>query len=742
MNKRRYRVFGSAVLPVLAAVGATSPARAADEPAADAGGLEEIVVTAQKRPESLQTVPLALSALTGATLESRHIDTLDDLSQEIPSLVSYSNSAGTPQYYIRGMGNNVRGGAFDGDVGVFLNGVYLSNPVMYNLDYTDLDEVEVLRGPQGTLFGRNVVGGAVSYRYREPTEETRMGAEATVGNYDELDGKFFASGPVADKLYAGIALSTRNHSGYDFNTTTGQHVEDESFTAGHATLRYVPTDDLDIQLMGDMSRRTGDGGWEILYNAGKEPTAHSELSDPRVANQFSDDGYLNYENDGFTLQTNWKLPFGTLTSITAYRKAWREYRNISTPPDVPAVFPGPVVGQESNILYNQFGRENTSQESQEIRLASATNQRFKWVVGLYYFHDKDDYNPSIQYEFFNYKEAGTYGTEQWSATTSYATFLNASYDILDDLTAQAGVRGSHDEKDAQTLAYGPNFTPWTTDGVKTPAGYDVYGSGSWNAVTPTFSLNYRLLSDKFLYATVSKGYKSGAFYAPLEDAVAARTPVNPEYVWNYEFGAKTEWLDRRLRANVSAFYDDYSQLQVNAIETLPSGLGTHVLLNAGKTVSKGVESEFTAAVTRQLLLYASYTYLWTDIEQTDAAAGATLHVGDQLPYSPHNKLNVGAAYTADLGSALVATARLDYSYMSGYFSTLPDDPLGFNTPLKRVDGGLLFDFPQSRWSLEFWGKNLTNQVRAYVITPITGFGYYGALDPPRTYGFTIRYKGN
>lgn len=706
---------------------------------ADDVRLDEIVVTAQKRAENLQTVPLALSVYSADTLQSQNIASLGDLKFRVPSLVYDEFSAGQPRYYIRGIGNNLQSGAVDEDVGVFIDGVYMGRPEMSNNDFLDIESVEVLRGPQGTLFGRNVVGGAITFNTRKPDEQVRAGGNFTVGNYNQTDVAAYVSGPISDKVFGKIAATSRNRDGFYFNTTTNNDVEDAQFAGARGALRFLPNDTLDIQLNADVSRRRGTGSWAYLYRTGPVFSAPAQ-PDPYRGAHYTDDGVADIDNQGASLNIDWETALGTVTSITAFRDSKMAVRFNTTGDDVGELGDPPV--DASNLLFVQGYHADTEQFTQELRIASPATERLTWVAGAYFFHNDVDYGQENTYRFTEFFSEGVFGTESPSKTTAYAVFANAAFDITDQLAIQAGVRYSYDEKKIHYTSYGQSFLgPYTIDGVPV-AGYDVTAEKDWDAVTPAVSLNYQLTPDVFFYATASKGFKSGGFTSGSEatEARVVQTPFNPEFAWNYEVGAKTEWLDRRMRFNVSAFHIDYTDLQLRIlVQLLPlPSLPVEIVGNAGKTVSQGVETELDFAVTSALDVYGSYTF--TDTEIKEMVLAGVDQAGHRLAKAPKHKVFVGGSYTVPLGEKYTATARVDYTYSSDYHSNPTNDPVEL-VPLRRnLDAGLRFETEGGRWGIELWGKNLTDEFHPSAVTSVFGTGYAVPLDPPRTYGATVRFQ--
>lgn len=698
------------------------------------GTLEEIMVTAQKRSESLQAVSLSLTAFSGDFLEKSRIENFTDLETRVPGLVYEDFSPGQPRYFIRGIGNISKSAAMDGAVGIFVDEVYLGRPEMLNNNFFDLARLEVLRGPQGTLFGRNVVGGAISFFTRVPDEELRMKASVTYGNYGLVEGQYAISGPISDKLFAGVSVAGRLHDGYAFNETTGNDVGDEQFVSGRATFRYLPNDDLEVTLRADASRRRGTGTWWDLYSEGSFSQGNSN-ADPRRGAMATEDGFGDVDNEGVSLTVDWQTNIGTFRSISAYRHSILRSRANTTGLYV-AELDDPERFNYHHTLFIQEDDQWTDQYTQEFRLTSDGEGPLNWVTGLFYLHDDVERLNITDYRFVFYGTEGVSQNIQNNQTDSYAAYANVSYDITQDLKLQGGLRWSHDKKHFSTVASGDPFTPYTSGGVPV-SGFSAEAKNSWSAWTPAISLNYNLARDKFVYASVSRGFKSGGFGGQT-DQVAAESSFAPEYAWNYELGAKTEWLDRRLRLNVTAFYLDYTDLQVGIItQPDPDLPPIGVAGNAGKARVKGVELEWNVVPIEGLNIYGNYAYTKSDIK--DLVVGGTDLTGNRLARAPKHKFFAGTSYTVPLAGGSSLTGRVDFTYSSRFFNTINNSPVAVVPGQHTLDGSLRYDMADGRWALEVWGKNLTDELNINSIADVIGDGY-ASYTEPRTYGITAHFK--
>jgi iron complex outermembrane receptor protein len=707
-----------------------------EEQERESPALEEIVVTATKREENLQSVALSITAFSRDFLEDSNISDLDDLETRVPNFTYDTFSPGVPVFNIRGIGDASRSGAVDTAVGVFVDEVYMGRPVMMNADFHDIERVEILRGPQGTLFGRNVVGGAVSFYTSRPSEEVVANLSMTYGKYDQRDAKGFVSGPISENVFGKISVVTRNHDGYAFNATTDNDIEDDQFFGARAALRFVPDDSLDIQLNVDTSRRRATGLWWDLIREGPFAIGQSN-PDPRRGRNHDDDGFSDSDVKGASLHIDWESGFGTVTSITAYREAEMSDRANTTGLFV-AELTDPNRFLEHFTLFIQQADMEAEQVSQEVRIASDLNSRFNWVAGAFYFHEEVDQTriQDYRFHFFNIEGQGIFNAE--TDTDAYAFFANGTYNFTDALSLQAGIRWSEDNKDHILSTGGVNYIPYTVNGAIVP-GWIATGDGSWDAFTPSFSLNYHVTDEHFLYATVSRGFKSGGFNDLETERAAAELPFAPEFAWNYEIGAKTEWFDRRLRFNASAFYLDYTDLQVTVVlQPDPNFPPIFVTGNAGSAEVKGVETEWTLVPFDGATLYGSYTF--TDSELKNLFLGPVDASGNKLSRAPKHKLFLGGDFTFPVTDFANATIRMDYTYTDETFNTLGNSPVERIPSKETLDASLAFATTDGRWELVFWGKNLFDELAINTITEVPVLNGYGTFEPPRTYGATVRFN--
>lgn len=703
------------------ATGTTAQPGSAQDAASDTA-IGEIVVTATRRSERLRDIPVSIAAFGGAQLQQSgvfDITQLDRLAAGVQVATAYG---GYQRITVRGIGSQQVMPGGNPSVAVHRDGVYLQANSDFGLGFFDVERIEVLRGPQGTLYGRNATGGAVNVITGEPTSEFKAGGTVTLGNYNLVETEGYAAGPiVGEELTGRIAFKTRKDDGFVRNIFNGDAYNGSDFAGARGKLRFEPNPGFSIELSADFNR---DNAVALPY-----------FTRARTGNP------LPFENSGGILppppNVNLDYPnrkhatiWGTLATIEAdlggvdlkSLTAFRKYK-LNTMLDTDG---------QSQDLSHSATIENLKQISQELTLSSPAGQDFKWVAGVFYFHlDTDGYR-SLAFP--------QRGTAQINIIPSlkgdaYAVFGEASYPVLPALTLTVGGRFSYEKKSIfQTQGFAGTFI---TENLKE----------TWKDFSPKASLLYKVSDAVNAYATVSKGFKGGAFNGY---ALQGRA-VQPEKVINYEIGLKNSFFGGRLKANLSAFYMDYTNLQVSIYQTNPlTGASTAALANAATARIKGVEFDFDARPVEGLTIYGNASYLDAKFKSwpnaiDPARGGATFDVsGNQLPYAPEWSANIGASYAIPVGEWGSATLLGEYSYRSRtYFSAFEDNFLS-QAGYGLVNARLTFEDADKHWQLAVWGKNLGDKLAINEAlenySAITG--QRATLFPiaPRTYGVTIGYK--
>jgi len=704
--------------------------QAAAQKAPDAE-VSELVVTAQRVEENIQQVPIAVSAYSAAALQRQSIETIQDIAIRTPGFSAGAVDPIQSNFAIRGIGSAFgisQNAGGDASVVVFVDGVYAGRGGTPDIDAMNLERVEVLRGPQGTLFGKNTVGGLIQYVTKKPSADTSFRVEGQYGNYDRLQFNARGNVPINDKVFVSLGASIKKRDGYEYNETTGNDVNNQDLKTGTVAVRFLPTEDLDIVLAADFTDQdqkgnprhnncdaTLDNG---IHCAGINP-------DPRVVNAFTD-GYLRRWLRTYRGEVNWTTAFGTLTSITALRDVTLNFR---TP-----FFSNPV-RPPAQIESTETDHENNSQFSQELRLAfDGMDGKLKGQVGAYYLHEDNNRIEDLQQDFPAPAQTGIATYPQEVSGKSYALFGQLSYAITDQLTATAGLRQTWEKKDGHFIGRKVSG-PGTPPPLGAAGNYDVRASQKWNALTPRFALDYQMNDDVLVYASATRGFKSGGFQGLAGNAASQSTPYDPEYAWSYETGFKSQFWDRKALFNASIFQTNYKDLQVSQLVPLCCV----VVGNAATAKIKGAEFEFMIRPVEGLQIDGSYARL--DAKFTNFAAGASAnYTGKDLPRSPKDKVHFGVQYTTDI-QGWGALARVDYTNQSHMYFEASNIPQQKQEGYINVDARVSLTSPDKQWEVAVWGKNLTDEL---VATYVTYFGAYRQTlvpyAPPRTYGVTLVWK--
>ncbi|HVZ68571.1 MAG TPA: TonB-dependent receptor [Rhizomicrobium sp.] len=726
MSIHRIALKSSVAAATLLCAGAL-PAFAAEEDA-----VETVIVTAEKVEQDIQRIPLSVTAFSAQDIEKSHIETLTDVALRTPGFTATAFTPAEPNLTIRGIGSaeavsqNAGG---DPSVVLYMDGVYLGRGGIADIDAYSLERIEVLRGPQGTLYGKNAAGGLVNFITKKADDETYVHASATVGNYSTINGSAQVNVPLTDNLFFAGGVASKNRSGYEYNESTGNHVNDEHVSTVQGQLRYIPSNDLEIILAGDYTHQDQKGNpRHNNCNAALAGGIHCVgiNPDPRVVDAYTD-GYLRRDLADARFEVNWTTPLGTVTSITAYRDT-----RLGT---LTPFFSNPV-NPPAQIESTEIDAEKNHQVSQELRLAfDAMDDRLTGVAGFYFLHEDNNRTETLIQDFPAPSISGTAAYPQHLSARSVAIFGQANYKIFESLTATFGARMTWENKDGEFAGFLVSGATPTSLPPPLSGNYDVTASKSWSAFTPKAALEWQVTDDAMTYFSASRGFKSGGFQGIAGSGISQQTPYDPEYAWSFEVGAKTRWLDNHVQLNGDIFQTNYSGLQISQLIPLV-GL---VIGNAAEARIRGAELEFVVIPVNHVQLDGSYTYLDTTITKCDPAA-SICHVGNELTRAPRNKLNFGVQFDQDLGFS-VLSARLDYLYTSKYYFEITNIPTQTQDGYSMVDGRIAFTSPNDHWEVALWGKNLND---ALVATYITAFAPYGQVlvpyAPPRTFGVTLSFK--
>jgi len=718
-NSRKVLATGVA----LAALMTTASAWAQTAPAAldpqQATSVDEIIVTAQRRSQRLQDVPVTVTVFGAEELEQARIKDVDDVATRTPGLQFDAFPASQPRIAIRGIGSTDRGAAGDPSAAVFLDEIYLGRPGMVAFDAFDIERIEVLKGPQGTLYGRNVVGGAINIVTQRPDFDAfGVSTEATIGNYGRLEGAAVLNAPFADgKAAVRASGSWRTHDGYTDNSFTGGEVDDQDTRSGRLQIAAQPSERLRLGLTIDGTRDRAAGPANRVLDLDETDPLSMFWTVNRDRDSFagSTDGFQDRDTWGVRGEAQFDLSFATLTYLGSYRDL-----DYSTAYDFDGGNP------TTNFIQISGGNDEQSQtSSHELRLSSLPDSPIQWVAGLY------NYNGETLRLDTLILDLGGEGTEVYTQDadlTSYAVYGDVTVPVGDRISLVAGLRYSDDEKDYRISNTAGNTI------FRGDEQFDVSASASFDALTWRLGADYRLAEDHLLYVMVSRGFKSGGFQDLPGTAEEAADPFDPEYATQFEIGQKSVFLDGRLTWNNTVFVMDYTDLQTR--RTLPNG--AVVTDNAGAATIKGYETYLSWRPFGGARLVAGYGY--TDATFDDYRVDDTTnYAGNRIARAPEHKLVLSPSYDWDLASGASIRLAADYRYESLIYEDNSNTGPERREPTNFYDARLIYTDASDRWSVSLWGKNLSDEVTRSFQGAFLGANF-GAYAPPRTYGLSLNWK--
>ena len=735
-----FLMLGVATLPAPAP--AQDSAASADDASDSALLLDDVVVTAQKREQRIQDVPMSMTAFNAEQLEAMKLRDLQDLTIGIPNVGfdDIGSLPGTANFSIRGMGINSSIPSLDPAVGMFIDGVYMGTNSLLLYDTFDLENIEVLRGPQGVLFGRNVVGGAVLLNTRIPTNQF----EATIRSVVEGGGKapnFFntatLNAPLTNTLAARLTVHSNQDQGWFKNQRDGKAFGAQDMLMLRPVLSWRPTENLELTLRYEYQNIESDGA--AVQNV--------DYYDRRGHKFYVDeDGYLDAETHFFNARADWDVAFGngTLTNIFAWRKARGD------------TF-GDVDGQPENPIYPlhqiKFGTGlKTEQFSNELRYVGRFFTRLQITTGAYYFTNSLDYFETRQLGFANGPLIHQFGGGYYEVDT-VGLFLNLDYDLTDWLTLTGGLRYTHEEKEAD-IAYLLN-NQFVNDpdnpgchmlrGRRCPI--DSSDDESWNTLSPKVGLTLRPVDQIMVYWHWTRGFRSGNYNVRITSIRSAdqEGPSDEEQVDNFELGFKTT-LGTRARLNGAVFFNVIKDMQRDvSIPGGPSGVVQDVANTADAEIF-GVELDGSYVLADRLILQGSmgfldakYTDIWYDISGDGITDGKDKDL--DLIRAPVWTYSLGLRHSLPLGSHSRLDSRVHYAYRDREYSQ--DNNALSNRQLKKVEAGLDLHLNNSQWVIGLYGKNLLDEVGHGVNSisrnPHNGFGGFSSLSKGRVYGLELTY---
>jgi iron complex outermembrane receptor protein len=726
-----------AVTALIAAQPAMSQTRTEETSAsADETGVTDIVVTARKQSESLQDVPMSIAAISGEALESAGYTELNDVARLSGNVFFEAADRTKPQIYIRGIGTRSYDAGSDSSVGVFVDGVYLGRFGALDMDLMDVERVELLRGPQGSLYGRNTIGGAISVVSRDPASslEGRLSGELGTG---EVGGDWLysvgasVSGPLAgDDVRGSLSVSRRYRSGYQPVAIANIRGGSEDAWSGRGKL-LVELGGSTLRLSADYSRLDGPPlvlvpnqlGGAADNPGGLTPgfVSPAEPADPyRLSMDALGQGIIKTTYGG---SAQLDVPFGAfeLTSITALRKLKIEELDDLDGTTLP--------------FQVYLANEDGSQFSQEIRL-NYESDTLNILAGAYYSSEDVDrseiinFGPASILSFFVAPAPLRWDFDVSLQAKSYALFGQIQWEPVENLSLTVGGRYSWDEK---AVAFDTRTTvPFVITNYSTSL------SRQWESFDPSVSLSYNFNEDVMGYVSYTSGFKSGAFQFIAVSPSIAEQVAEPESVDSFEAGLRTTLLDRHLRLNAAVFSMDYQNLQQLRLVPIGGGVTRILIGNAGSSRIRGFEMEGRAVFDSNWSLDFSYGYL--DAKFTDYVFNSTLDFsGNRMQRAPKHTLSLGVNFEAETGMGDLAT-RIGYAYRSSFFFEADNnliDPESLEGGLGLWDASI--NLKNGNWTFGLWGRNLTDERYRRQVLNSTGNAQRGIWAEPRTFGARIAY---
>jgi outer membrane receptor protein involved in Fe transport len=746
---------------------ADDPALVAGAPAGDVPEprLAEVLVTAQRRKENLQNVPISVQVIGSGALENSNFNNFQNLAQVVPS-VHIQQGGSSSEIFIRGVGSGEAQQALEQSVGLFVDDMYFGRSRSTTTTFLDLNRIEVLKGPQSTFFGNNAIAGALNVITNKPGKTFGASARLLYGQDEQYAAEGVLNIPLGSDFGARLAVTENGIGGWLKDVATGQTLPTENHLAGRLTLAYAPGAEFDATLKAEASRDRQRGDLHLQIADCPPPAPFSPgpfcqtainthlptYQDNRLGDLEAEESGqgTNIDNTVYELTANYRFSGQTLTSVTGYyRYNYAQNLDLSGTPQ---------------YLANTLAPEWYHQLSQELRLASPSDQPIEYLFGLYFQTDHLFYRQDVGYGFLTpviasippfaplvpylpIGEAFDYSQQEHS----YAGFGALTWNATDRLKLSAGFRWTEVRK-----SFLRNFYYGTAGSVADPFGPLIplpaavasmpaalfgtpvgllYASRTDSAPLPSARVQYQVSPDKMLYLSYARGFKAGGFNGSDTTGIEANMPFGPEHVDAYEVGFKSEWLHDTLLVNLDAFRSDYSDLQVSVETGYQTGNGVALVRNAASSRSQGVELETRWAATQALRLAANVTYLKSYyVSYPNAAPNAVeqfYHIpvqdltGKPTMYAPLWSGSLSGDYSVALPRDMLLTAELSPYFTSSYYILSSEDAASRQQSYLRLDARLTLESADGHWAIDLIGKNLTDrQILSFATIYPTSIGSY------------------
>ena len=743
---------------VILGVAAASPVLAAENPRANQGKaegvLEEVVVTARKRSENLQDTPIAVTALTQAALEQRQVTNIAAVDRFSPNIVFNTSSpiSGTrssASVFIRGVGQTDFTLTTDPGVGIYLDGVYIARSIGSVLDILDVDRVEVLRGPQGTLFGRNTIGGAISLTSRKPGNTFSGNASVTTGSYERFNAKVSADIPITETLLSSVTVARFGSEGYISRPYIGDKTGGDNRWAGRIALAWTPTNTFRLDLSVDGTRvreKSCCGELVAVYDTGLFAQFHNAVIAPSLVPTLGPAAFFNQQslptkkfqdNSDFAVPSTLDL-WGVSASAEWQATDAVAVKSITAYRDLDSTN-GRDADHSPVLLGHTIDVYNSHQFSQEFQLLGKMfDNRLKWILGAYYFDEKGLNIDDVHFAIAHVISGGRVHN------SSLAFFGQTTLDITSRLSLTGGLRWTQDTKrflvsdDVQYVIENLVGIPSTVHPGPLVPGDRLLPVGEvtnrTDKATPYVNLAYKWTPDVMTYVSYSEGFKGGGFVQRVFPDRRAVPEFQPESVKVYEAGFKIEALDRRVRLNGAAFHTKYTNLQVTVIDAIAP-----VTQNAAAARIDGAELEFNAVPMEGLGLDVGLGYL--DARYTEVNPNATeVSLDKHLVYAPKWSVNVGASYEFELGDKGSITLRSDWAHRSTVYNDAINTPALVQPSYSTLSASITWASKAKDWHVTLAGTNITNTryiISGFADQPLQSFAE-ASFGRPAEWSLTVK----
>lgn len=713
--------------------------------------VEEVIVTAQKRAEDVQSVPLSVTPITAANIERLHVQDLKDITATVPNVQINVNAgvSNSSQISIRGIGVVNQPSPFAGyEVASVIDGVPAATDSFGLTDQFDVERIEVLRGPQGTLFGANTTGGVVNIIMRQPTGENGAYGTVTVGNYNRMDVSVAANVSIIPGVLAGkLAFSHRSRDGWFTNLYNGDDIDHVNSNKVRGYLKWTPTDNIDVtwaseyQVIknGDVVLYDNNYPGQVFYTGG-HPIEYKAWVDVNNASKM-----VIMSN---TITANVASAYGKITTITNYSTQRGhnalDFDNINCE------------------CFAVYGTDRNYQVSQEIRDVIHPRDDLEILFGGF-FQQWGDFSDGIIMPMIFAPGVVLRGQTHMRQKT-FAGFSQAYWDVTEKLRVQAGLRLSWEE----VWLYRANYTFFRPAGTSSKIGRDALigvidlgfapgnepndGTADWNNWSGKIGADYKITPDVMVYGYVARGFKTGGFNGRVtqKDQIG---PFNPEFVTTYEAGFKSNLLNDTLRLNVSIFLNKWKEMQVPYTVFGSDGSLASIILNAGRATTKGAEIEAQWVPIRGLRFDATAGYLHAVYDKFVSGSGAICppptqvqpvgcakdFSGRPLAYAPKWNYSLTGSYTWEMAGGQT-TAMLQYSHNDKKWGSHTQSTNEALEGTNLFNGNLSWEAPDERWSIALWGRNLANKIYIANALDVPPLFVEAVLGPPREYGVDLKFK--